>query len=222
MGFRVLVVGGTGQVGSALIRALLAADACAEVVMINRRTVAAAADARLRQVVMDTGAANFADEVAALARTVTAGDEPVYAASCIGVGKGSQQWSDEDLRKLEIGVVGAFARGCLAAGVERFGLLSAAGSTAKSPIRYVRIMGEKEDAVRAVGFKRLAIFRPGIIAGNAHTPAYIALLGRLIPGSFGTIDQDDIGRAFVAEFLHGQDGTTILENAAMKRRAREI
>jgi hypothetical protein len=42
----------------------------------------------------------------------------------------------------------------------------------------------------------------------------------LVPGSFGTIDQDDIARAFVGEFLHGQDGTTILENAAMKQRSR--
>jgi hypothetical protein len=66
----------------------------------------------------------------------------------------------------------------------------------------------------------LAIFRPGIIAGNAHTPRLLALLGRFVPGSFGTIDQDDIGRAFVGEFLHGQDGMTILDNAAMKQRSR--
>jgi len=85
-----------------------------------------------------------------------------------------------------------------------------------------RIMGEKEDAVRSLGFKRLAIFRPGIIAGNAHTPGFLALLGRFVPGSFGTIDQDDIGRAFVGKFLHGQDGTTILENAAMKQRSRAL
>ena len=74
--------------------------------------------------------------------------------------------------------------------------------------------------MRKVGFTRLAIFRPGIIAGNAHTPGIVALLGRLVPGSFGTIDQDDIGRAFVGEFLHGQVGTTILGNAAMKQRSR--
>ena len=50
-----------------------------------------------------------------------------------------------------------------------------------------------------LGFPQLAIFRPGIIAGNIHTPAYAALLGRLIPGPFGTIDQDDaVGRR---EFL---------------------
>jgi uncharacterized protein YbjT (DUF2867 family) len=219
MGFRVLVMGGTGQVGSALVRALLAAGECTEVVMVNRRAVAAAADARLRQVVMDTGAPGFAGEIAALARACAAQGGPLYAASCIGIGAGSARWSDEDIRKLEVGLVGAYARGCLAAGVERFGLLSAAGSSARSRIRYARIMGEKEDAVRGLGFRRLAIFRPGIIAGNAHTPGPLAWLGRLVPGPFGTIEQRDIGRAFVAEFLHGRDGIAILDNAAMRQRA---
>jgi hypothetical protein len=222
MDFRVLVVGGSGQVGSGLVRALLATRTCTKVVLVNRRTIPVAPDTRLRQVIMDTSAENFAGEIAELARSCSAPGEPLYAASCIGIGKGSQQWSEEDIKKLEIGLVGAFARGCLAAGIERFGLLSAAGSSPKSRIRYARIMGEKEDAVRSLGFKRLAIFRPGIIAGNAHTPGYLAVLGRFVPGSFGTIDQDDIGRAFVGEFLHGQDGTTILENAAMKQRSRAL
>jgi uncharacterized protein YbjT (DUF2867 family) len=220
--FRILVIGGTGQVGAAVVRALLAAPACTEVVMVNRRMVPLAVDTRLRQVVMDTSAANFAGDITALARICGAQGEPVYAACCIGIGKGSAQWREEDIRTLEIGVVGAFARGCLAAGIERFGLLSAAGSSARSRIRYARIMGEKEEAVRALGFKRLAIFRPGIIAGNAHTPGFLAMLGRLVPGSFGTIDQDDIGRAFVGEYLHGQDGTTILENTALRQRSRTL
>jgi uncharacterized protein YbjT (DUF2867 family) len=220
MGFRALIVGGTGQVGSALVRALFASSSCTEVVMVNRRAIPPAADARLRQVIMDTSAANFASEIADLARTCGAQGDPLYAASCIGIGKGSQQWSEEEIKKLEIGLVGAFARGCLAAEIERFGLLSAAGSSVNSWIRYARIMGQKEDVVRSLGFKHLAIFRPGIIAGNAHTPGVLALLGRLVPGPFGTIDQDDIGRAFVGEFLHGQEGTTILGNAAMKQRSR--
>jgi hypothetical protein len=38
-------------------------------------------------------------------------------------------------------------------------------------------------------------------AGNAHTPHHVAWLGRLIPGSFGTIEQEDLGRAFVAEII---------------------
>src|ERR1700676_4568405 len=109
MGFRVLVVGGTGQVGSGLVRALLATSSCMEVVMVNRRTIPLAADARLRQVVMDTSAADFAGEIIELARACRTQGEPLYAASCVGIGKGSQQWSEADIRKLEIGLVGAFA-----------------------------------------------------------------------------------------------------------------
>ena len=43
-------------------------------------------------------------------------------------------------------------------------------------------MGMKEDTVRDIGFTRLAIFRPGIIVGNAHTPAWVGWLGSLVPG----------------------------------------
>ncbi len=206
--------------GSGLVRALLATQSCTQVVMVNRRTIPLATDVRLRQVVMDTGADDVASEIAELVRTCRVPGEPLCAASCIGIGKGSQRWSEADIRKLEIGLVGAFARGCFEAGIESFGLLSAAGSNTKSRIRYARIMGEKENVVRSVGFRRLAIFRPGIIAGNANTPGWLATLGRLIPGSFGTVDLDDIGRAFVGEFLHGQEGTAILENTAIKQRAR--
>jgi len=144
--------------------------------------------------------------------------------SCVGVGKGSMKWSEEELKALEIGVVGGFARGCHAGGVAQFALLSAVGSTAKSRIRYARVMGLKEETVQGVGFKSLAIFRPGIIAGNAHTPGYVAWLGRLIPGPWGTIEQDDIGRAFAAEFISSSapTGVVYLENAAMKQRSRGL
>jgi uncharacterized protein YbjT (DUF2867 family) len=143
--------------------------------------------------------------------------DPVYGASCVGVGAGSLKWSEEELKALEIGVVGGFARGCHAGGIAKFALLSAVGSTPTSRIRYARIMGLKQETVRAIGFTRLAIFQPGIIGGNVHTPAYVDWLGYLIPGRYGRIEQDDIGRAFVAEFMSGApDGVVFLENAAMR------
>jgi uncharacterized protein YbjT (DUF2867 family) len=201
MAFRVLIIGGTGQVGAAAVRALAAEPSCAEVVMVNRRAISPAADPRVRQVMLDTAAPQFPADVTELAQSMVAQGDPVYGASCVGVGKGSMKWSEEELKTLEIGVVGGFARGCRAGGITQFSLLSAVGSTSKSRIRYVRIMGLKEEAVQGVGFQRLSIFRPGIIAGNAHTPRSIAWLGRLIPGPFGTIEQDDIARAIVAEFI---------------------
>jgi uncharacterized protein YbjT (DUF2867 family) len=224
MAFRVVILGGTGQVGSAVVRALVAAPSCTEVVMVSRRAISRAADPRVRDVILDTDAVQFPAEVTRLVQGMAAQGDPVYGASCVGVGKGSMNWSEEQLKALELGLVGGFARGCQAGGVTRFSLLSAVGSNAKSRFRYVRVMGLKEETVAAIGFQRLAIFRPGIIGGNAHTPGYLAWLGRLIPGPYGTIEQDDIGRAFVAEFIGSDapDGVVCLENDAMRRSSRDL
>jgi uncharacterized protein YbjT (DUF2867 family) len=174
----------------------------------------------VRNVILDTGAADFAPRTADLAREVLACG-PASAVSCVGVGSGSRRWSEEELRRLEIGVVGAFARGCHDGGIAQFCLLSAVGSSARSRFRYVRVMGMKEETVRDVGFARLAIFRPGIIVGNAHTPAWAGWLGRLVPGRFGNIDQRVLGRSIAAEVaLHSREtGEVILESAAMKELA---
>src|ERR1700691_3310223 len=167
--FAAIILGGTGQVGGAAVAELLATSECQEVVMVTRKTIAPRS--RVRNVVLDTGAAYFAERTAALAREVLS-QGPVSAVSCVGVGSGSGRWSEEELQRLEVGVVGGVARGCYDAGIAQFCLLSAAGSSARSRTRYARIMGMKEDTVRDIGSTRLAIFRPGIIVGNAHTPAW--------------------------------------------------
>jgi uncharacterized protein YbjT (DUF2867 family) len=219
--FSAIILGGTGQVGGAAVTELLAIPECREVVMVTRK--ANAQRSRVRNVVLDTGAADFADRTAALAREISS-QGPVSAVSCAGVGAGSARWTEEELKRLELGVVGAFARGCHDAGIAQFCLLSAVGSKARSKFRYVRVMGMKEDAVRNIGFARLAIFRPGIIVGNAHTPAWVSLLGRLVPGPFGNIDQQILGRSIAAEIaLHSQEaGEIIRENTAMKKLATQF
>jgi uncharacterized protein YbjT (DUF2867 family) len=219
--FAAIVLGGTGQVGGAAVTELLALSNCREVLMVTRKPIAPRA--RVRNIALDTSAPDFADRIAALAREVLS-QGPASAISCVGVGSGSMQWSEEELKRLELGVVGAFARGCREAGIAQFCLLSAVGSTARSRFRYVRVMGMKEDAVRDIGFSRLAIFRPGIIVGNAHTPAWVGWLGSLVPGKFGNIDQQILGRSIATEIaLHSQDvGEVILENRAMKERAAEL
>ena len=97
MAFRVLIIGGTGQVGTAVVRALAAEPSCAEVVMVNRRAISLIADPRVRQVILDTAAAQFPAEVTKLAQRMVAQGDPVHGASCVGIGKGSMNWSDEEL-----------------------------------------------------------------------------------------------------------------------------
>lgn len=211
--YSVVILGGTGQLGTAVVSALLASSRCREVVMITRRASANSLSERVRTVVMDTEGAGFEQEVAALVQGVP---RPVYGVSCVGIGSGSAKWSEADVIKLEVGVVGAFARGCKAGGIERFALLSAAGANSVSFIRFMRLMGRKEDAIRAVGFPWLTILRPGIIAGNSHTPWYVAALGRLLPGRGGTIEQDVVGAAFVRELERDGAGEAILHNWDMR------
>jgi uncharacterized protein YbjT (DUF2867 family) len=219
--FAAIILGGTGQVGSAVVAELLAIPECREVVMITRKPVAPRE--RVRNLVLDTSAPDFADRTAALVREVL-NHGPASAVSCVGVGTGSMRWTEEELKRLELGVVGNFARGCHSAGVAEFCLLSAVGSSSRSRFRYVRVMGMKEDTVRGIGFARLAIFRPGIIVGNAHTPSWVGWLGSLVPGPFGNIDQRILGRSIAAEItLHNQQvGEVILENRAMKKLAVDL
>ncbi len=216
--FAAIILGGTGQVGSAAVAALLALPACREVVMLTRKPTVP--QARVRNIVVDTSAPDLAERTASLAREVLS-QGPASAISCVGVGAGSARWSEDELKRLELGVVGAFARGCRDAGIAQFCLLSAVGSAASSFIRYSRIMGRKEDTVRGIGFPRLAIFRPGIIVGNAHTPGLVGALGNLIPGPYGGIHQRILGRSIAAEIaLHNNaTGEVLLENSAMKRLA---
>jgi uncharacterized protein YbjT (DUF2867 family) len=200
--FAAIILRGTGHVGGAAVAELLATSECREVVMVTRNPVGPRS--RVRNVVRGTGAGDFAERAAALAREVLS-QGPVRALSCVGVGSGSMRWSEEELQQLELGVVGAFTRGCHNAGIAQFCLLSAAGSTARSRFRYVRGMGMKEDTARNVGFARLAMFRPRIIVGNAHTPAWVGWLGGLVPGSFGNIDQRILGRSIAEEIaLHSR------------------
>src|SRR5277367_4332131 len=125
--FAAINLGGTGQVGGAAVAELLAIPECREMVMVTRKPIAPRS--RVRNVVVDTSTADFAERTAALAREILS-QGPVSAVSCVGVGSGSTRWSEAELQRLELGVVGAFARGCHDAGIAQFCLLSAAGSTA--------------------------------------------------------------------------------------------
>jgi uncharacterized protein YbjT (DUF2867 family) len=63
-----IILGGTGQVGGATVAELLAIPECRELVMVTRKPIAARS--RVRNVVLGTGAADFAERTTALAREV--------------------------------------------------------------------------------------------------------------------------------------------------------
>ena len=173
---------------------------------------------------VDTTAADFEE----LVKEKAQGHD--VAISCIGIGSGTTSMTEAQMMEVEVNMLGRFARGCKAAGIEVFELLTAVGineRSADSRIKYLRVLGKKHKTVVDVGFEKLAVFKPGMIVGNAHTPHWVTFFTGLIPDAlgWGNIHQDEIARAFVAHLekratVQG-DPVVSYGNKEMKRLIRE-
>jgi nucleoside-diphosphate-sugar epimerase len=198
-----ILFGGSGEVGGAVARELIKSDVCSELTMLGRRTVASMEGvAKVHQVVVDTGSPGFEETV----KEVAQGHD--VAICCIGIGSGTYAMTEEQLMEVEVHMVGKFARACKAAGIEIFELLTAVGvkeNQSSSKIKYLRVMGKKYKTVLDAGFQKLAVFKPGMIVGNAHTPRWLTVLTGILPDSiaWGNIHQEEVAQAFAAHLEKG-------------------
>jgi len=193
-----ILFGGSGEVGGAVARELIRSHVCSRLTLLGRRSVdSLQGEPKVEQVVVDTSAADFEEVV----KDKATGHD--VAISCIGIGSGTTSMTEAQMLQVEVNLLGRFARGCKAAGIEIFELLTAVGVNERSSdsrLKYLRVLGKKLNAVLDVGFEKLAVFKPGTIVGNAHTPGWVTPFTGLIPDSlgWGNIHQDELARAFVA------------------------
>ena len=193
-----IILGGSGEVGGAVAREMIKSSVCSKLTMLNRRSLSEMeGESKVNQIVVDTGAANFEEVVNEIAR----GQD--VAISCLGIGSGTNRMSEEELLAIEVSLVGSYARGCKAAGIEIFELLTAVGvkeSWVNSNVKGFRVMGKKLKTVIDIDFEKLAVFKPGMIVGNAHTPTWITFFTGFLPDSAGwsNIHQEELAIAFVA------------------------
>ncbi len=192
-----IIFGGSGEVGGAVARELIKSDVCSQLTMIGRRTVASMQNKdKVKQVIVDTNSPDFENIV----KDIAQGHD--VAISCVGIGSGSSSMSEEQMLEVEVNMLGKYARGCKFAGIEIFELLTAVGvneTYASSRIKGFRVMGKKYKTVLDVGFKKLAVFKPGMIVGNVHTPQWLTFFTRFIPDfiGWGNIRKDEVAQAFV-------------------------
>ena len=136
--------------------------------------------------------------------------------------------SQAAFRAVDFGAVLAYAQACRAAGVRRFGVVSALGASARSGSFYSRVKGEAEDALRAVGFEHLVIARPSLLLGDRHAlgqPArageqwgerLAGWLGPLVPRGQRPIAAATVARALVRTVPVAASGVTVLDSAALQ------
>jgi len=146
---RIVMTGASGLVGGLLLPRL----GGHELTLVGRRAVQGAnAEQRIGPMADWPGlvaqAAPQDVAICCLGTTIrVAGSQPAFAAV------------DRD-------AVVAFAQAAKAAGARQFLLITSVGANAEARNFYLRIKGEAEAGVKAAGFDRIDIFRPGLLRGN--------------------------------------------------------
>ena len=211
-----IVLGGSGSVGTALLRELFHDDGFDAIVTLSRRSLpeavgmARTAGRRLvKRVVPDMKAAPLA------AATIDAAGEfdgDLEGFSVLGVGAGTAKLTLEAHRAVDVGLNEAFARALRNSGkVRHLAFMSAAGTdpTAKASgsggagmSRYSRVKAESEEAVRASGPAVVSVFRPAMIIGSQHTPWLLEKMSTLFsfvtPSKYQSISVEQIAKAMIA------------------------
>ena len=74
--------------------------------------------------------------------------------------------SESAFRKIDFDATVAFAKASREAGARSFAIVSSVGASPASSNFYLRVKGETEAAVVALGFERVAILRPSFLVGT--------------------------------------------------------
>jgi uncharacterized protein YbjT (DUF2867 family) len=205
-----LLLGGSGLVGGFCLRALMEDRSYGQVTLLGRRALTAPANPKLTQIRVSFENLNAAD---------FANTDDLFCALGTTIRKAGSQ---DAFRQVDFEYPLAAAKQALNAGAKQFVLVSSVGADPGSKNFYLRTKGELEQAVSALGFQAVHIFRPSILLGKrqefraaervvaAIAPALnLALIGGL--RRYRAIQAATVGRAMVAAARQAKSGTQVCE-----------
>lgn len=210
-----LLLGATGMIGQSVI----ANAGGRPLTVLVRREIAELPEPHARLVAPTE---RWADIVAV--------ERPAVLISCLGTTI-RQAGSEAAFRAVDHDLILAAARAARMAGTTQMILVSSVGASAKSRNFYLKTKGETEDGLRAIGFERLDILRPGLLLGDRAGPKRLGegiaavaapFTDALLHGGlrrYRSIRGDTVARAIVALIGIAQPGVRIHENDAMRRLA---
>ncbi len=212
---RIVVAGASGLVGGAMLPHLADHD----VTLIGRREIASQA----LQLVGPVGDWP----------SLVANGEYDAAISCLGTTikvAGSQ----EAFSAVDRDAVVAFAGAARSAGARQFLMVSSVSASASASNFYLKTKGEAEAGVRALGFARVDICRPGLLRGQrggapragerlmiALSP-FTDLLTPAVLDQYRSIAAEDVAKALAALVGREEPGVHVHHNRDMLREAARI
>ncbi len=163
-----LLAGATGLVGGHLLKELLAAPDYGRVYALTRRPFNWEHPKLANRVVQFD---RLADQLRGLV---------VHDAFCCLGTTIAAAGSQAEFRKFDLEQILGYARAAKAAQAQRFVIVSSVGADAASKNFYLRVKGELENALPAVGFTSLDILQPGLLLGWRREMRPVELAWRIL------------------------------------------
>ena len=128
--------------------------------------------------------------------------------------------SREMFRRVDFHYAFELSKAAFENGAEHLLLVSAKGANANSRFFYNRVKGELEDAVSALGFETLSIFRPSLLKGKRGEFRAGEAIGNFLAGIFSSVvpvpwqptPADRLAEAILKAAIKDQPGRRIYES----------
>lgn len=210
-----IVIGATGLTGTHLVAALLQDPSFSKVKILTRQPWAHPRP-RLESIIVD-----FEDT-----ESLAAALQGDVLFCCIGTTI-KKAGSQEKFREVDYGIPVKCARIAREQGVSQFALISSIGANPHSRTFYLRTKGETEEAVQAMGFSSVYIFRPSVLIGTRKEFRFGELIGKyliqlfyfLLQGrwkKYRGIKAATVANAMIAATKEAHTGVSVFESDAIQ------
>lgn len=211
---RILLAGATGLVGSQVLGRLVKRSGNPEIHVIARRPFEDVPP-NMRQHIADT--ADWPAEIAKIG--------PDVAISCLGTTI-KTAGSKAAFAAVDLDLVVAVATAAKTTGARHMITVSSVGASPNASNFYLSTKGKAEQGLRALGFDRLDILRPGLLRGNRQESRTGEALGIILSPftdalmhgplrSYRSIDSATVASAIASLAVGGGQGEFIHENDAI-------
>ena len=203
----VLIIGASGQVGQAMLQLALQDPDILKVVAPSRRPLPA--HAKLENPIVDfdklpKGAAWWKADFALCALGTTL----------------RQAKSKAGFYRVDHDYVLAIAQLAHRAGTSAFGLVSSLGANPSSRIFYLRVKGETEQDITALGFDSLTIARPSLLIAGPRSQRPLEGIGlfigkhmaALLPRRYRAVPTEQVARALLKAGISNSAGFHVIES----------
>ncbi len=208
------LIGATGLIGNYLLEDLLKDDSYHTVRILIRRPI------ELTHPKLEKKLVNFDDkESFSLALE---GSNVIFCA--IGTTQKKVKGDKAAYRKVDYDIAVNASLFCKMTGCERFMLVSSVGADSKSNNFYLKLKGEVEDAIKAIGLNSVHIMRPSVLLGDRKEfrlgekigQGLMKIFSFLIPSRYKPIHGSVVAKAMVTASKKTDMGFFILEYSDIK------